>query len=231
MRFLHDGFAIPKPMLKLQTSNFLKTAYLSLCAYSDWDNIFVTVQQKHVEEFAINRFVKENIPTAEVIVLKERTSGPLESIVKALEITRKTGSFTVADCDQAFKAKLEINLNGLISEKSYAACVPIFESNSPNYSYVVLLNGGIELIAEKKPISNHAMAGAYTFFDFESFNQSSQKILKNIDREPYISEVLQDLLVKGFEIKTIELEWHISFGTPVELEMAQIDPRLAIFLP
>jgi NDP-sugar pyrophosphorylase family protein len=231
MRFLNDGFTKPKPMLKIQNSNFLKTAYLSLCNYSKWDNVFVTVQQKHIEEFAIDRFVLENIPAAEVIVLKERTNGPLESIVKALEITRKTCSFTVADCDQAFKAKFDVNLNGLISEKSYTACVPTFESSNPNYSYVVLLNGIIEAIAEKNPISKHAVAGAYSFFDFQRFNQSAQKILQDNDREPYISDVLQSLLVKGLDIKAIELEWNISFGTPAELTEAQIDPRLEIFLP
>ena len=218
-------------MLKIQNSNFLKTAYLSLCNFSKWDNVFVTVQQRHIEEFAIDRFVRENIPAAEVIVLKERTNGPLESVVKALEITGKTCSFTVADCDQAFKAKFDVNLNGLISEKSYAACVPIFESSNPNYSYVVFVNGIIKAIAEKNPISKHAVAGAYSFFDFQGFNQSAQKILQDVDRESYISDVLQSLLVKGLDIKAIELEWNISFGTPAELKEAQIDPRLEIFLP
>ena len=231
MRFLNDGFTKPKPMLKIHNSNFLKTAYLSLSNFSTWDNVFVTVQQKHIEEFAIDSFVQENIPGAELIVLEERTSGPLESLVKALEITRKTCSFTVADCDQAFKPKLEVNLNGLLSEKSYAACVPIFESSNPNYSYVVLANGGVEAIVEKNPISKHAVAGAYTFFDFQSFNESAQEILQDVDREPYISDALQSLLVKGFNIKAIELEWNISFGTPAELKEAQIDSRLEIFLP
>ncbi len=218
-------------MLKIQNSNFLKTAYLSLINFSKWDKVFVTVQQKHIEEFDLDRFVRENIPAAEVVVLKERTSGPLESIVKALEITGKTCSFTVADCDQAFKPKFDVNLNGLFSEKSYAACIPIFESNNPNYSYVILVNGVIGAIAEKNPISKHAVAGAYTFFDFQNFKHSAQKILQDIDREPYISDVLQSLLIKGLDIKTIELEWNISFGTPAELKEAQIDPRLEMFLP
>lgn len=229
-RFQKAGFKMPKPMLELRTSNFLHVSYSSLQSYNNWQNVYVTVLKKHVDEFAIDQFVMSNIPNARVLIFKEATKGPLDSIVKALEITRSSNNFTVADCDQAIKGQLSLTANNKSNTQNLAAFVPIFKSNNPEHSFAKVTNGAIEAIAEKEIISDYAVAGAYTFIDFQKFKTSAYKILTSIKREPYISDVLQDFLSLDLRIKAVELDWNISFGTPAELEKALTDQRLDIFI-
>lgn len=217
-------------MLEIGSSNFLHAAYSSLEHYHNWQNVYVTVLKKHVDEFEIDQFVMSNIPNARVLVFKKPTKGPLESITKALEITRSRSNFTVADCDQAIKGKLNLTANSISNTHNFVACVPIFKSNNPEHSFAQVTDNAIEAIAEKEAISDYAVAGAYTFLDFQKFKTSAYKILSSINREPYISDVLQDFLSCDHRIKAVQLDWNISFGTPAELEKAIIDPRLDIFL-
>jgi molybdopterin-guanine dinucleotide biosynthesis protein A len=222
-RFQKQGFIKPKPMLELSGRTFLDIAYRSMLEYSNWEKIYVTVQRKHVLEFQIDVFVREIIPTANIIVFDQPTRGPLESIYEALLVTKRTSSFTVADCDQALQGT-----NSLKSQDQnladFDALVPIFQSSSPNHSYAVIADNEIHEIQEKNPISSNAIAGAYTFINPNNFLSLSRGVLQNSRTEPYISHLLQKMIEQGKILKPNYLDWNVPFGTPHEAEGALNNP-------
>jgi hypothetical protein len=91
--------------------------------------------------------------------------------------------------------------------------IDIFESNSNEYSYVLLENGNVKSIAEKIVISNNATSGMYGFKDINMFNK-----FYNNDM-PYISDIYKEMITKKSSIVASNLhssEDTIVLGTPSE---------------
>lgn len=130
------------------------------------------------------------------------------------------------DCDLEFRSKkfMEIItkiLNQPLSEAEGGVLVS-FVSSDPRYSYAALgKDGYVTKTAEKDPISNHALCGAYFFSTGKRFKQVAHQLLNEAEfkkPEYYVSLLYNYLLKDGEKVQLAPMEEYFSYGTPEELK-------------
>lgn len=149
----------------------------------------------------------------EVVRLTEPTSGAVETILRA---GIGAGPLLVANCDQL----VDLDTTSLLTGKGQARIVT-FAASSAAHSYVRLdANGFVREVAEKRVISDQAVAGVYFFESGGDFGPAAEKVLADDRRvlgEHYVSTVLQELIWTGLQISTVPATVH-TLGTPDELD-------------
>jgi dTDP-glucose pyrophosphorylase len=82
--------------------------------------------------------------------------------------------------------------------------------------------------AEKQPISDHALIGAYGFGSARTFFAAAHEIVLRNERtgngEFYVSSVYNHLLRQGRAIRLVDADRYWSMGTPEELRACLADP-------
>lgn len=132
----------------------------------------------------------------------------------------------VMDCDLEFRSKkfLEIILSILKQPVDFAegGALISFQSTDPRYSYAALgKDGYVTKTAEKDPISNHALCGAYFFSTGKRFKQVAHQLLNEPEfkkPEYYVSLLYNYLLKAGEKVQLASMEEYYSYGTPEELK-------------
>ena len=129
----------------------------------------------------------------------------------------------VNDCDHYFRfGKSDEPLTKLFLEE-LDGVLWTFRSDSPNYSFVEADEHGFALrTAEKRVISDRAIAGIYCFESIKTAKKIYSEYKQNLNSgEFYISQLFDLLIRNGGKVAVGELEEHIAFGTPAELNNAQ----------
>jgi len=159
--------------------------------------------------------------------LKDATSGAVETILQAgLTVTGESFEdgwalhgdppLLIANCDQL----LGFPVDKLIQD-DVAGVIATFTSDSPAHSYVQLDEHGIVVdVAEKKVISDQAVAGVYYFRRARPFHMAAQSVIAHerlVLGEYYVSTVLAEMIERGYPMRTVHGDVH-TLGTPQELE-------------
>ena len=135
----------------------------------------------------------------------------------------------VMDCDLEFRSKAynELVAKALSVDECDAdgGALVSFESNDPRYSYAqVDEEGRVTRTAEKEPISNHALCGAYFFGSGKDFKRIAHQLLDDGTHgkaEFYVSLLYNYLLAEGKTVRLATMEEYHSYGTPEEFLQAQ----------
>jgi dTDP-glucose pyrophosphorylase len=225
-RFSTHGSHLPKPLLDLWGRPFFWWATESARrAFPVVEMIFVILRE-HVEEFAIDRNIREEYPDARFVVIPDVTRGAAESAMIGINALNHDGPLIVNDTDHAFTV---VACSGFINRlgNDAAAGLLTFTSNDPAYSYVRLDDtGNVIGTAEKRVISTNAIAGAYVFADPSSYRRAYEGYVADCAyNELFISGLYDRLLRAGEQVLMAQLDDHISFGTPEELERHGPAPR------
>lgn len=232
-RFRSEGFDTPKPLIKFRGQPLFVWAlksvrrllpqsnlHLVLCAE---DNIKIKVETElaKLEDFSAS--------TTQIITVPKRTTGPLES---ALQAVRKTAAVDrrnpviFCDCDLYFESdKWVEGIKGWLSGDNAAdAILATYPAAADKYSFVKLNSAGFATeVAEKRVISENAIAGFYAFKNSKLFLENGNSVLLNqatVSNEHYISQVYNELIKGGHAVKVYETEKILLLGTPEEIEDA-----------
>ena len=153
-----------------------------------------------------------------------RNFGQMKAILAGLDYS--TGDWVVVmDCDLEFRSK---RYNELVAQalampaaEADGGALVSFESDNPRYSYAEIDDEGRVLrTAEKEPISNHALCGAYFFGSGKDFKRIAHQLLVDGTHgkaEFYVSLLYNYLLTEGKVVRLAPMEEYYSYGTPEEL--------------
>lgn len=220
-RFSAAGFALPKPLLLLDGEPFFWWATESVRRAFSIRSMSFVVLAEHVAAHAIDREILDRYPEARIVALPDVTSGSLATAVAGCEAVSGEAWLVVNDCDQAFRAEgLAAALPGFAPGTAGFLCH--FRSRAPSYSYALYDDAGNLLrTAEKDPISDLAIAGAYGFRDRATFLRYAGAYAADCPYpELFMSGVYNTMVAAGEAVRGGVLDEHLSFGTPREYEDA-----------
>ena len=183
------------------------------------------VRQEHIDKQHIDSLIKAIEPDARVLSVLKTTRGAVETCLVAEDAIDDEDAIVVMDCDLEFRSKryneLVANALSVAADEADGGALVSFESDNPRYSYAQIDEDGCVLrTAEKEPISNHALCGAYFFGSGKDFKRIAHQLL--IDgthgkAEFYVSLLYNYLLAEGKTVRLAPMEEYYSYGTPEEL--------------
>jgi dTDP-glucose pyrophosphorylase len=209
----------PKPLIELDGRPFFWWAVESVARSADIERLAFVVLEDHCRRHAIHQRIREFYPEAIVIPIPEVTAGAAETASLALGAVDPTLPLAVNDCDHAFLAPALPSVLAAM-ERGAQGGLLCFRASNPAYSYLELTaDGHVAGVREKQVVSSLAIAGCYCFASPSSFEESYSAFVKSRpEGELFMSGLFQQMADSGREIAFAEVERHIAFGTPEELE-------------
>ena len=224
-RFAKAGWATPKPLIELQGVPLFQRAIGSVAIDGVDMKYSLIVRQEHIDNQHIDVLIKELLPEARVFSVLKTTRGAVETCLVAEEAIDDEDAVVVMDCDLEFRStrynELVSDALSVSADQADGGALVSFESNNPRYSYAQIdADGRVLRTAEKEPISNHALCGAYFFGSGKDFKRIAHQLLEDGTRgkaEFYVSLLYNYLLEEGRTVRLASMEEYYSYGTPEEL--------------
>lgn len=223
-RFRDEGYDVPKPLIEVEGQQMFLKALSSFDVYEgDKKHIFVVRQDAELQ-YGLASSIQQLLPDAKIAMLQENTRGAVETCLLARQYIDPALPLIIMDCDfnfsseEYFKKVTELAQNG-----TYDGVLLSFDSDRDRYSYARVNEvGEVIQTAEKKVISNNALAGAYCFGSGALFLEAADELMKQAIsetlKEYYISLLYNQLLARGKRIALAKIDQFNSFGTPQELQ-------------
>ena len=224
-RFAKAGWTTPKPLIELRGVPLFMRAINSVALEGvDMKYSFI-VRQEHIDNQGIDKLIKDIQPDANVFSVLKTTRGAVETCLVAESAIDDEDAIVVMDCDLEFRSvrynKLVAAALSVPANQADGGALVSFDSDNPRYSYALAANEGRVLrTAEKEPISNHALCGAYFFGSGRNFKRIAHQLLDDGTQgkaEFYVSLLYNYLLAEGKVVRLATMEEYYSYGTPEEL--------------
>lgn len=218
-RFKDEGYDTPKPLISVLGKPMIYKVIDNL-KIENTDKIHI-VYHNHLKEFNFETLVKFWFPNKNIsfISLDYLTKGASETVLKGLETftpDELKENVLILDCDTFYN-------EDIISK--YKSCdnknvVFYFNDTTPEpiFSYITLKDNIVTDIKEKNKISDNANTGAYGFESGETLKKYCSSVL-NLDKEPYISYIYNQMIVDGNVIHGNEIKDFHCVGTPLQLKV------------
>lgn len=222
-RFENHGFTLPKPLIEIYGKPFFYWAAQSIVKFVDIENITFVVLKEHIENFYIDRTIKEFYPDAKINVIPHVLKGAVLTCIEGITNIPEESPIIFNDCDHLFLSNAFYDFCKKQKFSEIDAALLTFKSDADKYSYVAYdEQGNVSKTVEKQVVSNDAICGAYYFRNKNIFSSAVEKYLINCSYSEYfISGVYNIMADEHMTIKTFETGEHISFGTPDEYETAK----------
>lgn len=225
-RFGKAGWTTPKPLIELRGVPLFQRAIGSVALPGVEMKYSFIVRQEHIDKQHIDRMIQDILPEARIFSVLKTTRGAVETCLVAEAAIDDDDAVVVMDCDLEFRS---VGYNQLVSkalslpaDEADGGALVSFESDNPRYSYALVDDGGRVLrTAEKEPISNHALCGAYFFGSGKDFKRIAHQLLDDGTHgkaEFYVSLLYNYLLAEGKIVRLATMEEYYSYGTPEELK-------------
>ena len=222
-RFAAVGYDRSKPLIDVDGRPMFAAALASLDALGPLDVVAV-VREEQVRLERIDDRIRAEVPDARVVVLPGMTRGAAESAFAASGALDADEPVVVLDCDLEFRSG---QYESMVRASADVAGVVLltFEAHDPRYSFVRQDPAGqVVEIAEKRAISDRAVAGAYGFSSVRLFADAAESVTGGLG-EFYMSAVVATLLRRGVAVRAAAVDSYTSFGTPEELDAGIVTSR------
>lgn len=221
-RFYKNGYIQPKPLIEINGKPFFYWATMSVLKYIDIADLTFVVLQSHIDDYRIDKVIKNYFQNAKIEILSEILPGPVFTSKRGIQKIRDNAPVIFNDCDHMFKCD-EINKLFNSNDFMYDGGLLTFKSSQPQFSYVKYdSNGNIIGTIEKKVVSDHAICGAYIFKNATLFSNIAEMYIKSCPyNECFMSGLYNIMCKKNLSVKDWLLDYHVEFGTPEEYEKAK----------
>ena len=216
-RFKNKGITVPKPLFMFDEKPLFWWAVKSAISSGMVTAIHFAVLEEHISDYHLDEEIKKYFPKAKLHMFKTVTSGAAETAMELVRGLNTSNPIGVLDCDLAFEFKDTEKLATLLGSSD--VLISTFKSDSPAYSYV-RYDQDMKIIGtvEKKVVSEDAIAGFYMFANAELFLSYYSLYKNNCSyNELYVSGLIDLIINDEKNVNTIEIEPHVSFGTPAEV--------------
>lgn len=171
----------------------------------------------------IERVVKNVTPkgTGQILVITREMVGPtdgtLDTILYLKDRIDSDSPLLLALCDQL----VDFSPEDLIKKGDQAdGAIVTFSRQTPNLSYVEEIWGVITRIADKKVISDYAVAGVYYFKRAGDFMQAAERVVQRGVKENgeyVVSQAIEWMIDQGKRLLVYPAD-SVILGTPQELQ-------------
>jgi len=219
-RFKEVGYRLPKPLIDVNGKPMVQRVVENLNINGKY--IFV-VRKEHCEKYNIETLLRNTVANCEIVITDGITEGQACSALLASEYIDSAEPLLIVNSDNYFLWDTE-NFLHTVQNPEVGGMIFTFKdpSKSPNWSYARVDKGGNVLeVAEKKAISDNALAGAFYWRQGADFvRYTNEMIRKNIrvNNEFYIAPVFNEAIADNKCIKNYTISDMKSMGSPAELD-------------
>ncbi len=218
--FFKESF-FPKPLIEVGGKTILETVFDNFTDLHDRQFIYI-FSQDDCSQFHLDKSVRLLDDKAKVLVLKNQTAGALCTSLIACEFIDNDEPLVISNSDQV----IDIDFNEVVKsfrEKNADAGVITFNSIHPRWSYIRDENGEVVEVAEKRPLSDKAIAGFYYYRKGCDFVAAAKRAIQKghcTNGKYYISASFNELILMGKKVSYFEIEkkkYH-SFYSPEKIK-------------
>lgn len=196
-------------MLKNAVKQFIDTEH----------HITIGILNEHDEKFNASSHIFNAIPGCTIVLLKEKTKGPADTVYQILDKIDGDKPFLVKDCDSYFNHNYA---NTNLSDPNYICTSNIKEhevlKKLSSKSFVRYNDQDIITdIVEKQVVSDTFCVGGYKFNSMQKYKETFEKLSARTD-EIYVSHVIQDMLMQGETFVTNPVRDYVDVGTQSDWE-------------
>lgn len=218
--FFKDFF-FPKPLIEIGNMTMLELVIGNFQRVRERQLIYVVLEED-CNKFHIDCSVKLLEKDTIIIPLKNQTAGALCTALLAVEYIDNDTPLIIANSDQIIDVDYNQVIETFIKQNADAGVIT-FPSIHPRWSYVKMENNEVIEVAEKKPLSNKAIAGFYYYRQGHDFVEAAKQALlkqNNLNGKYYISASFNELILKGKKVAAYEIakEQYHSFYSPEKMK-------------
>jgi dTDP-glucose pyrophosphorylase len=226
-RFSEEGYLLPKPLIPVSGMPMIISAIRGLPAADKW--IFL-VRKEHVEQFAIDKVIKKEIPGAIIIEIDKTTEGQASTCTLAMPYVDDDEEILIAACDNSFLFD-EKRLEAL--KERADAVVWTFTKNTlltdkpTAWGWVKIENDGetindmsVKIPVSKDPFNDHAVVATFYFKRAGDFKAAYNAMVEEdfrINNEFYVDSIPIFLKKLGKKSVIFDVDLYVSFGKPKDL--------------
>lgn len=206
---LFTRFSTAKPKYLLTDYKGKLMLFNALKPFLGKYNITIGILQEHEDKFNITEVIKREVGDINVVVLKERTRGPAETVYRILKQTGITGEILIKDCDSFFDYEYQAgNVVCTSNLKEYETLNRVGQK-----SFVVSNDQNIiQDIVEKEIVSSDFCVGGYQFESAQDFIDVFES-LNEISKEIFVSHIIQELLERHKVFVQYSVKNYVDVGT------------------
>ena len=215
----------PKPLIEIQGKPMIQHVIENLTDRTNFRKIIFVVRQEECDKFHLDNTLSLLSPSKPIIIrLRADTKGALCSVLLAIEHINSDEPLVISNADQIFSPGcIAENITTFTTSEVDAACLT-FKSVHPRWSYVRTdANGLLTETAEKRPISQHAIAGLYFYrhgAEFIVHGMASIRRGASVDGAYFISPVFNEYILAGKKVGHMPVQnssYH-TFYSPKSIE-------------
>lgn len=215
---LKEYSPLPKPLIDLNGKTMIERVVENIGI--DGRYIFI-VQEEHYDKYNLQSLLDKIKPGCFIVKSNGLTEGGACSTLLAKHLINSS-PLLIANSD----ALLEWNPLEFLKVEPYDGIVVTFECSNPRYGYVKQ-NGFITEMAEKKVISNQAMAGVHYWSNGLDYIKYAERMIhsnKRTNGEFYVCMVNEEALgEKRFVTHHIPKVWDLGTPEAIELYLNRIE--------
>ncbi len=226
--FFENSF-FPKPLIEIKGKTMLETIIDNYAEIDSKTYIFV-FDKKNCDEFHIDASAQILAPSSIVIPLQNQTAGALCTCLIAVDYINNDFPLIIANCDQTIDVDYGKVLTYFETQEVDAGVIT-FPSIHPRWSYAVKQEKEVIEVAEKRPISQNAIAGFYYYKKGLDFvNAAKSALIKNncMDGRFYISSSINEMILLGKKVGYYDIakEQYHSFYSPEKIK--EYEERMSV---
>ena len=220
LRLEGNGFEMPKPLIEVGGIPMVQRVIEN--TNLDADFIYV-VRKDHVDNYGIDGLLQK-IKPGSIFQLEKDNNGQTETCLLAESAINQDEELLIINCDNYFIWD-QSDFEAVRQRQDVDGAAFTFkdEENRSHWCFAELdEDGNIRRLAEKEPISDVALAGAFYWkkgSDFVTFaKQAIDKGLRAANGEFYLGSVFQEAINSGKRIASYKIPDMKCMGTPDELK-------------
>lgn len=228
VRFAEVGYTLPKPLIPVSGQPMILNVIRDLPRADKW--IFV-VRREHVDQYAIDRLLKDALPGA-IVIVDEKPIGQATTCLLAREYIAPDDQLLIAGCDNGY----------LFDQKKYEAfgADPTIDAvvwtfteretlrRQPEaWGWHELESDGqtIKRVSVKIPVSSdpfhdHAVVATFTFKRAADFFAAADTMIARGDKtknEYYVDSIPNYLRDMGKRSVVFDVDLYVGWGKPDDL--------------
>ena len=231
-RFAKHGYRLPKPLIPVSGKPMILQVVRTLPASDKW--IFL-VREEHVTEYAIDRLIKGEIPTAQVVI-DTNPHGQASTCALALPYLDPDEPMFVAACDNSFLYN-ERNYESLQRDPSVDSIVwtftkhPSLVEKPESWGWVNLEEDGatiadmsVKVPVSDTPFNDHAVVATFYFRRSGDFKTAFDLMVQEDHRtnsEFYVDSMPVFYKKLGKRSVIFDVDLYVGWGKPEDLYLYQ----------
>lgn len=218
-RFAQAGYTFPKPLIEVNNKPMIQIVTDNLAIKTTY--VYV-VQKEHYEKYNLYYVLNLITPGCKIVQTEGVTEGAACTTLLAKEHINNDSHLIIANSDQFIEWDSS-RFYYSVENDNVDGHILTFTSTHPKWSFIKENEDGfITEVAEKKPISNNATCGIYSWTKGSDYVKYAEQMIRNnirVNNEFYVAPVYNEAIADGKKIKKFDIERMWGIGTPEDLNL------------